>query len=248
MAYSGNFKMRQVLSFFTILIFCSCGEQTRQETSTQDKHVHDVDSIKNVDTLKKNTGEELTMLEWKKHEDSLRNEILKRKANKILKESFLQEMYIRNIVSVSKDSLFVTIPFNLHGADCGAPDCYSTDISFSFKFGDSLIFPPKFQFQEHERGCVDKERQLTETFQLVEQTNKHVIYHSPKYKRTLVLFSSNKENGTTAYYFTEVGRNKINGKNIYNIVKDYNMEDKNSIYPFTSWVLTTNGYEIFLYK
>ena len=151
-------------------------------------------------------------------------------------------------MSVSKDSLFVTIPFDLHGADCGAPDCYSTDISFSFKFGDTLIFPKILQFQEHEHGCVDKEKQLKESFQLVEQTDKHIIYHSTKYKRTLVLFRSNKANGTTAYYFTEVGRNKINGKNIYNIVKDYNEEDKNSIYPFTSWDLTTNEYENFLHK
>lgn len=243
--------MTQILSFFAILIFCSCREQTQQETSTQDKHVHYVDSIKNVDTLKKNktaenNGEELTMLEWKKHEDSLRNEILKSKENKILKESFLQEMYIRNIASVSKNSLFVTIPFNLHGADCGAPDCYSTDISFRFRFGDTLIFPKTLQFQEHEHGCVDKEKHLTGDFQLIEQTDRHVIYHSTKQKRTLVLFSSNKDNGTTAFYFTEVGQNRINGKNVYNIMKDYNEEDKNSIYPFTSWILTTNEYETFL--
>jgi len=61
----------------------------------------------------------------------------------------------------------------------------------------------------------------------------------------LVLFSSNKENGTTAFYFTGVGLNRINGQNVYTIMNDYK-EDKDSIYPFTSWVLTTSEYENFL--
>lgn len=189
----------------------------------------------------------MTIPEWKKHEDSLRNEILESKKNKILKESFLQEMYIRKVVSDLKDSLSVTIPFNLHGPDCIAPDCYSTDLSFSFKLGDSLVFPEKLPFQEHEHGCVDKEKRLAGSFQLIEQTDKHVIYHSIKHKRTLVLFSSNDSCGTSAYYFAAVPPNKINGKNVYDIVKDYNEEDKNSIYPFTSWVLTTSQYENFLH-
>jgi hemerythrin superfamily protein len=44
-----------------------------------------------------------------------------------------------------------------------------------------------------------------------------------------------------------VGQGRINGKNIYKIMKDYNEEDENSIYPFTSWVLSTNDYENFIH-
>lgn len=151
------------------------------------------------------------------------------------------------MATISNDSVTVDIPFNVHGPDCGAPDCYSTDIRFSFKLGDKLIFPKNLPFTEHEHGCVDKEQKLSGTFQLIEESIKHVIYYSTKHKRTLVLFCSNKENGTTAYYFTGLGDNRINGQNVYNITKEYNDEDKNSIYPFTSWVLTTSEYENFMH-
>jgi hypothetical protein len=240
--------MRQVLTFLTIITFCSCGQKSEQTKTTQDSlSVNNINILDTQKTTKKveNKTMELTMLEWEKQEDSLRNVILGKKENKVLKESFLREMYIRNIVNVSRDSLFVTIPFNLHGPDCGAPDCYTTDISFSFKLDDTLIFPKNIQFREYEHGCVDKEIKLSGSFQLVEETEKHIIYYSTKHKRTLVLFSSNKENGTTAFYFTGVGLNRINGQNVYTIMNDYK-EDKDSIYPFTSWVLTTSEYENFL--
>ncbi|MGK2860371.1 MAG: hypothetical protein ACSLE0_00425 [Chitinophagaceae bacterium] len=247
---SDNFKMRQILTFLIISVLCSCGEQNEQAKPTLKNVVSNDSSIfpDNLATEGKaeNRKTDYTPPDWKKQLDSLRNEIIKRKENRILKESFLQEMYIRNVVNVSKDSLFVDIPFNMHGPDCGAPDCYSTDVSFSFKLGSILVFPEKLQFQEHEHGCVEKESKLSGTFQLVEQTERHILYHSAKHKRTLVLFSLNDENGAVAYYFTEVGQNRITGKNVYSIRDVYNEKHKNSIYPFTSWVLTTNEYENFL--
>jgi hypothetical protein len=241
--------MRQIFTFLTTTFLVSCAQDSEPNSTTQ--NLVSRDSINKRDTVRtyqkaENKTKKLTTIEWEAHEDSLRNEILKSKDNKVVKESFLQELYIRNVVVVSKDSLLFNIPFNLHGPDCGAPDCYSTDISFSFKFGDTLIFPKTLWFDEHEHGCVDKEKYLTGNFQLVEQTDKHIIYHSTKQKRTLILFSSNKTNGTTAYYFTEVGQNRVNGNNLYRITRDYNEEDKNSIYPFTSWILTTSEYENFL--
>jgi len=241
--------MRQILTFLTILVLCSCGQEneqakTSQNTISKDSSIMSLNSV--TDDKVKNKTTEPEIVDWEKHQDSLRNEILNGKKNKFLRESFLQEMYIRNVVTISKDSLVVNIPFNLHGPDCGAPDCYSTDISFTFKLADIFIFPKNLQFQEHEHGCVDKELKLSGIFQLVEETENHVIYYSTKYKRTLVIFNSNEKNGTTAFYFTGVGQNRINGQNVYTIMNDYNEDDKNSIYPFTSWVLTTNEYENFI--
>jgi hypothetical protein len=236
-------KMRQVLSILIVIGLCSCGQENESTKI--------VDSTQNTDTLitegkGKKAINRLNMLSWEKYQDPLRNEILKRKDNKILKEGFLQEMYIRNVATVANENLFISIPFNLHGPDCGAPDCYSTDISFSFKFGDTLIFPKKIQFQEHEHGCIEKERKLSASFQLMEQDDKHVIYHSAKFKSTLVLFSSAKESGTIAYFFTAVEQGSITGKNVYDILKEFNEDDRNAIYPFTSWILTTNEYETFI--
>jgi hypothetical protein len=254
--------MNHTHTFLLLIAFCSCGQNTtsikkmensdsirKNSVSLTDKVL--LDSIPAITQKKpiepvENEITDLTMNEWKKQQDSIRNEILKRKPNKLLKESFLQEMYIRNVARVSNDSLFVNIPFNLHGADCGAPDGYSTDISFSFKLGDTLIFPEILDFQEHEHGYVTNERKLSGKFQIEEQTDKHVIYHSAKYKRTLVLFRTSDESGTVAYYFTRVGQKRINGKNVYKIMKSYNGDDKNSLYPFTSTILLNTGYELFL--
>ena len=238
--------MKRILMFLTILVLGSCGRGNEQKKSSHNnisQTSSKISPIPTTDEKLNNKTIEKEIVDQDKYQDSLRNKILKGKKNKILRESFLQEMYIRNVVTIFKDSLFVNIPFNLHGPDCGSPDCYSTDISFGFKLKDKLIFPKNIQIMEHEHGCVDKEQKLSGNFQLIEETTKHVIYYSSRHKRTLVLFSSNKENGTTAYYFTGLGQNRINGQNVYNYTKEYNDEDKNSIYPYTSWELSTKEYE-----
>lgn len=241
--------MKKILAILLIITVCSCkqkvdGTNISQVNTSEDSII--VSQIPNTNSWKTNKITDQDLLNWEKQQDSIRSEILKSKTNKVLKESFLQEFYIRNVARVSNDSLFVTIPFDLHGPDCGAPDCYSTDISFSFPIGEKLIFPKRLTIREHEHGCVEKETQLTGTFQLTEQTNRHIIYHSDKPRRTLVLFNKDKENQAKAYYFTGLAKHIINGKNVYTITHDYNENDPNSIYPFTSWVLSTNEYEHFL--
>ena len=177
---------------------------------------------------------------WKKYQDSIRTEILKHKENKTLKESFLQEFYIRGIAQISNDSVLVTIPFNLHGPDCGAPDCYSTDISFRIKLGDSLIFPDKLPFTEYEYGCVETEKELTGVFQLIEQTDQYVIYHSKKDNRTLALFRTSENRGSFACYFTEEQKLiEISGENINKILEILD----ESAYPYKSTFLNSNEYD-----
>jgi len=241
--------MREALLFFLIITFCSCGERTGKTVKERDtvstSGTNKPGNIK-ANEIMNSKPKALTTDEWQKQEDSLRNVILQKRDNKILKESFLQELYIRNAVSVSKDSLFFRIPFDLHGCDCIAPDCYSTNVSFGFRFRDSLLFPQLLPFEELEEGCIDKKSHLTGNLKLIEQSDNHVIYHSTRFRRTLVLFRSNQASGTTAYYFTKIGQNRINGKNVYTIMKEHNEEDKNSICPFMSWKLLTNEYENFL--
>lgn len=232
------------------MLLYSCVQKGEPDTTVSDAVVKD-SIINKQDTFiasrkVENEPVEQDLTEWKKHEDSLREEILKRKENRILKESFLQEMYIRNVVTVSGDSLFFKIPFDLHGLDCGAPDCYSTDVSFHFRLGNTVTFPKILSVDEYEHGCVPKEKHLSMDFQLVEQTDKYVIYHSIRQKRTLALMNSNEYCGTTAYYFTGVGQNSINGKNLFNIEKDYDDQDEKSVYPFMSVTLTKNEYGRFL--
>lgn len=240
--------MKKTITFLLIITACSCRQDDKGNVTSQTNVFEDSFIISKSNTITEKTSKitELELLIWENQQDSIRREILKRKTNNALKESFLQEFYIRNVARVSKDSLLVTIPFNLHGADCIAPDCYSTDVSFTFPFGDTLIFPERLPFREHEHGCVEKETKLSGMFHLKEKTERHINYHSNKPKRTLVLFSAGKENRAKAYYFAGLARDTINGENIFTITHDYNENDPHSIYPFTSWVLTTNEYEHFL--
>lgn len=239
--------MSKYLLFISIITFCSCNQQNKQTISNIDSS-HSIekpaDSTTNSSVGNKRTEFDIDANQI--HQDSLRNEIMKRKDNAILKNSFLQEMYIRDFVKVSQDVLFVDIPFNVHGPDCGAPDCYSTNISFNFKLNDSLIFPKNIQFQEHEHGCIDKETKHSGNFELVEETNSFVIYHSLKHKRTLILFSSNNYCGTTAFYFTGIEKNSVNKQNLDSIVQNYNDGIEDKLYPYISWELSTNEYEMFL--
>ncbi|HEX6169950.1 MAG TPA: hypothetical protein VFZ33_09665, partial [Chitinophagaceae bacterium] len=114
--------MRSTLAFLIIILaFCSCGQKGEQtETKSDNVAVDSMDNTASTKTSEKvtNNSTELTILEWQKQQDSIRNEILKTKKNQVLKKSFLQEMYIRNVASILRDTLFVTIPFDLHGADC----------------------------------------------------------------------------------------------------------------------------------
>lgn len=154
--------------------------------------------------------------------------------SEMLQHSFLQEFYQRKVVRVTGDSITVKISFNLHSPDCGAPDCYTTEVRFGFRPGKEFNFPKHLKFRESEDGCIEETYTLNSMFELVEQTDKHVIYHCPKVKRTLVLFRSATTTGTGAYYFTYVDRKTVTGKNLYTIMSNYKEEDKNALYPFTS--------------
>lgn len=238
--------MKLKLVFPCLLALFSC-EQADKSLGKESSSRDSLQSIAQANSNPSNTSEKAKIehFDFQSHEDSLRKLILERKENKILKNSFLQELYLRNVAQVSNDSVVLKLSFNLHGPDCGAPDCYATLVRVAFKIGKQVVFPKSLPFQEHEEGCMEKENALSGSFQLLEQNSDVVIYYSQKEKRTLVLFSSNKDFGTTAFYFCNVSK-RIHAKDLKTIIQHYDESDPNSIYPFTSWILTTNEYENFL--
>ena len=56
--------------------------------------------------------------------------------------------------------------------------------------------------------------QFSDVYELIEATNKHVIYHCPTKRRTLVLYFPKIKGSWSgdAYYFVGVGRKRFNGK------------------------------------
>ncbi|MCC5943649.1 MAG: hypothetical protein JJT94_01840 [Bernardetiaceae bacterium] len=239
--------MKQIFILWVALASYACSPQSKQNNLSSERLSTDSIVLSN-DSAISERAEESPVDAWQQYQDSLRDKILQSKENESLKNSFLQEHYIRNVVTISNDSLYCHIPFNVHEPDCGTSDCYSNDLSFVFLFLDTLIFPKNLPFREHQHGCIDREQLLEGNLNLIEQTDKHVIYHSPEHKRTLVLFSSKEYTQTTAFYFTGVEKNEINGTNIYTIsdVADESFKEKK--YPYTSFNLNTNEYELFVQK
>ena len=195
----------------------------------------------------KDNRKSVSLEEWQGLQDSIRNIILSRKENEVLKNSILQEAYIKDIVWVNHDTLFFSIQFDLHGFDCGAPDCYSTDLNFKFKFSDSLRFPNKLPFTIHEHGCVKKKFNSSAVFQLMESDKNFITYHSYSTKGTLVIFKSDAR-GEFIYYFAGVGPEAVKGKLVHKIIDAYDEENPKATVPYRSIIMSNSDYEFIMKK
>ena len=208
------------------LIFLSCIDHKTNEIHTKQTEI----------TNKK----ELTFNEI---QDSLRTILLKSKSNENLKSSILQELYIRGLVNQFDDKIKFDIPFNLHGFDCGAPDCYSTDISFEIKSTNPIVFPKKINFKLTEYGCgIENEITKSGVFELMEQSQNYVNYYSKKQQSNLVILGKERK----LYYFPETKLNSIKVELIDKIFEEYNEKNENAIAPYQSTTMTTNEYENFI--
>ena len=56
-----------------------------------------------------------------------------------LRNSFLKELYTCGVATVENDNVKVAIPFDVHGTDCGAPDCYTTEVRFAFPLRKEVV-------------------------------------------------------------------------------------------------------------
>ncbi|WP_454988616.1 hypothetical protein [Capnocytophaga sputigena] len=96
-------------------------------------------------------------------------------------------------------------------------------MSFRLTNEKPIVFPDSLPFHEEQWGCMEK-YQFSDVYELIEATDKHVIYHCPTKRRTLVLYFPKIKgswNGD-AYYFVGVGQKRFNGKNIYTVRENYN--------------------------
>lgn len=224
--------MKKFLAILIVLFAFGCSGELQKENITE--------KIK-VDTT---TEMNVNIQSWDEKQDSLRKLILESKENEMLKTSFVQEMYIRDVVILKNNILHFNIFFDIHGNDCVAPDCYQTELYFNFKFDNKFIFPKTIPFVVHEYGCIENGKNFSDEFQLIEENQKYVIYSCKKQNCSLVLFANNIEYDNYAYYFDNVEYGMINSGSIDEILNS--QEEENAIIPYKSWILSTNEYENFL--
>lgn len=226
--------MKVILVLFS-LIFISCSSEEIKTKIIEQEEVLSEQKISKDNQLIK---PELTFEET---QDSLRILLLNSKTNNNLKSSILQELYIRGLVNQIDDKIKFQLPFDLHSFDCGAPDCYSTDISFEIPVKEPIEFPKKINYNILEHGCIDREESDNGVFELMEKSSEYVNYYSRKHKSNLIIIEKKQ-----LYYFPESKSNSIKVDLIDKIFDDYNDEDQNGIVPFQSTIMTTNEYERFI--
>ena len=227
----------KIAFFFLILLIFSCS------TNEKKKEINERPDVLQENLFTDNDNVTNTELTFEETQDSLRISLLNSKPNENLKSSILQELYIRGLVNQIDDKIKFELPFNLHGFDCGAPDCYSTDITFEITAKEPIEFPKKINFKLSEHGCgIENEISENGIFELVEQSPTYVNYYSKKQQSNLVILGEKRG----LYYFPDTKPNSIKVKLIDKIFDEYNEEDENAIVPYQSTIMTTNEYENFI--
>ena len=183
-------------------------------------------------------------LTFEETQDSLLKVLIKSKPNKNLKASILRELYIRGIVNQEGDKISFDLPFNLHGLDCGAPDCYSTEISFKIEYTEPVEFPEIIKFDLFEHGCIDNEIRISGKFKLSEKSTEFVNYFSKDLKSNLII----KRNGRL-YYFPHDETSSVRVQTIDKKFESYEFEDADFV-PYQSTVMTSQSqnYKYFIEK
>ena len=228
--------MKVLIIFLSLLIISCSSKQNKEEIVVQNEEP--------TTEITYETKETTTATEksFEETQDSLRKVLLGSKPNENLKSSILQELYIRGLVVQENDEITFNLPFNLHGLDCGAPDCYTTDISFRISANEPIEFPDKIDFKLFEHGCVDKEETTNSVFELNEESQENVNYFSEELKSNLII----KRNGEL-YYYPHMKSSSIGVKTINEMFENGEFDDA-EIAPYQSTVMTSNEYEHFIKK
>lgn len=154
---------------------------------------------------------------------------------------FLEEMYKREIAKKEDGGIQFRIPFDMHDKGCISPDCFQTDISFKITADDLSNFPATLAYKEKEYGeCVPKEgeSEAEGTLELLENNSEYGIYHCTENSTTLVFFKDPKKIGTYAHLYTRADKDAVTSENVYTIVRDYDEEDEDAIFPVSSYGLS----------
>ena len=174
-------------------------------------------------------------------QDSLRNELLNTKKDSLLIGTVFEEHYLRGLVKNEKECLKFKLPFNLHGPDCGAPDCYTTELTFEIPNEHPLELPKKITITGTEFGCVESNN-WTSKFELIESNTKLANYFSAELKSNLFF----TKNGNLIYFPHEKSKS-INLTELNKMYEGWEFDDA-EIAPYKSTIMERMDYESFVDK
>lgn len=204
--------MLKPFSLLLVLILLGCS--TDSETSTE--HINPIlskdyvqsDSTSEITELEDlvDGAEEVVLFDEKDLSNLTKDEEI------VYNNPFTQQLFLRNYTEVKPGNLYIEIPFDLHGMDCGAPDCYTTTLSFNLELTHQVVFPEYLSFQLKETGCIPEEWTKNDVFHLENKKNQEIIYYSEKLRYTFVMFSDI----TSVYLFPNTEKDKITSKTARN--------------------------------
>jgi hypothetical protein len=190
---------------------------------------------------------EIRISDFSKAQDSIRNEILKSKSEESLKGSVVEELYVRDLVKKMGDMLTFNLPFDLHGFDCGAPDCYTTDLSFTIPFNGDLTFPDQIIFKLSEAGCIEKDLILRDTMRLENHSARFVNYYCIELDSRLIIMSKD-ERHDFVYYFPDSSIHITDIERVNEAIDQALENDGIAFNPYRSSHLTSLKYDRTLQK
>ncbi|MDP8051245.1 hypothetical protein [Pasteurella atlantica] len=217
--------IKQSFALVSLLTLTACDFHTSVITPLSSQYVDISKSLLPEKIFKgsdsQNKKQNSAKLTFEEEQEAIRQLLLNSKPNENIKSNpILQDLYIKGLVKQIDNKIHFNIPFNLHGLDCGAPDCYSSDLTFEIIATTPIQFPKKIDFTLLEHGCGIENAILKKgVFELVEASPKYVNYYSKQQNSHLVIQER------AVYYFPDTKPNEIKVKSIKKIFKEGD-EDK----------------------
>lgn len=193
-------------------------------------------------------AQKAALQDYDQYQDSLRCVLKQLKNNRAFSNPFLEELYLRDLFSMKKDSVKFMIPFDSHSNDCGAPDCYVTQVEFVLAYSDSILLPDSLKITYRDVGCYNQFTiPSTSYFYLINRGVDILVYYNWYYRASLVFFTEQgkKKSSSYSFFIENVDISELSVKKIYDMRDNYEIDDEHNIYPYTSTKLS-RGYECFI--
>ncbi|MFA7326465.1 MAG: hypothetical protein WC121_07375 [Candidatus Kapaibacterium sp.] len=159
----------------------------------------------------------------------------------ILINSVLRVPFLSGMVKSSDNKFECNFSFDLHGFDCSAPDCYTTNLKFIIPILNPLNFPNEIDIEYSELGCgIDSIVSKVLNFKLIEENSNYLNYYSVLESSYLFIFKEDKHK-EYVYYFPNTMGEILKISELDSIIKNYN--DNVNLVPNRISKIVTLDYE-----